>query len=56
MPQRLEMADADHRLGDSLAVDDAALIKGHIHAEAFRDNAGKDFQLYLAHELQMDFA
>ena len=56
MPQRLEMADADHRLGDGLAVDDAALVKGHIHAEAFRDNASEDFQLHLAHELQMDFA
>ena len=53
MPQRLEMADADHRLGDGLAVDDAALVKGHIHAEAFRDNAGEDFQLHLPHQLQV---
>ena len=56
MPQRLEMTDADHRLGDGLAVDDAALVKGHIHAEAFCNNAGEDFQLHLAHELQMDFS
>ena len=56
MPQRLEMADADHRLGDGLTVDDTALVKGHILAEAFRNNAGEDFQLHLAHELQMDFA
>ena len=56
MPQRLEMTDADHRLGDGLAVDNAALVKRYVHAEALRDNAGEDFQLHLAHELQMDFA
>ena len=56
MPQRLEMADTDHRLDDGLAVDDTALVKGYIYAEAFRDNARQNFQLHLAHELQMDFA
>ncbi len=56
MPQRLEMTDADHRLGDGLAVDNAALVKRYVHAEALRDNAREYFELHLAHELQMDFA
>ena len=56
MPQRLKMADADDRLGDGLAVDDAALVERHVHAEAFRDNAGEDFQLHLTHQLQVNLA
>ena len=53
--QRLEVADADHRGSDRLPVADSAAAKGHFHAKPLLDQALENLQLYLSHQLHMDF-
>ena len=56
MAQRLEVPHAKHRRCDGLAVNDAALAKGHGEAEAVENTAAQDLKLDLAHELYVDLA
>ena len=56
MPQRLKMADANHRRGDGFLINNAAFIKGCLHTEPFGNPTGQHFQLHLTHELNMNFA
>ena len=50
------MSHAEHRRCDGLAVNDAALAKGHGEAEAVENTAAQDLKLDLAHELYVDLA
>ena len=57
MPQRLEMADADHRLGDGLRGRRCCpRQRSHRTPKRSAITLGEDFQLHLAHELQVDLA
>ena len=53
--QRFIMPRAADGRGDGLAVKNAALAKAGGQAEAVTQHAAEDFQLYLAHQLHVDF-
>ena len=54
--QRLVVAYAFHGLGDGLLIQNAARTKGYFQPEPLRQQAAQHFQLYLAHQLHMNFA
>ena len=54
--QRFIMADALHRRGQRLLIKDAALAEGHRQPEALLQDILQNFQLHLAHQLDVYLA
>ena len=50
------MSYADHRCGNGFLIDNASGSELHREAEPLLDHGLQDFQLNLAHELQMDLS
>ena len=55
VPQGLKVADALHRGRNGLPVADGPRTEGHLHAEPLLNEPLQNFQLDLAHELDVDF-
>ena len=53
--QRLKVTDADDRVLDGLLVYDVALIEGDRQTKPLVQQAGEYLELYLSHELNVDF-